>query len=74
MAKNRTQVRRRLHEVAAVVFGIGWVVMLVLQIVAPAAFEVVWRQVLLFISFYAVSATHLAGASAELPTEDDETT
>lgn len=64
--------RKRLHLSIAVVFAMGWVVMLALQFAAPAVFELVWKQVLLFISFYAVSATHLAGASAELPSENDE--
>lgn len=67
----KTHIRRRWHLALAAVFGVGWVVMLVLQLVWPAAFEVVWKQVLLFISFYAVSATHVAGASAETPTKED---
>lgn len=67
----KTHVRRRWHLALAAVFGLGWVVMLVMQLFWPAAFEVVWKQVLLFISFYAVSATHVAGASAETPTKED---
>lgn len=67
----KTHTRRRFHIWLAVAFGLGWVVMLTLQIISPSLFELVWRQVLLFISFYAVSATHIAGASAETPTKDD---
>lgn len=67
----RTHVRRRLHLSIAYAFAAGWVVMLALNIWWPAIFEVVWKQVLLFISFYAVTATHLAGASAETPTLED---
>lgn len=67
----KTHIRRRWHLALAAVFGLGWVVMLVTQLVWPVAFEVVWKQVLLFISFYAVSATHVAGASAETPTKED---
>lgn len=67
----KTHVRRRLHLAIAYVFAAGWVVMLALQLLAPQVFEVVWKQVLLFISFYAVSATHIAGASAETPTLED---
>lgn len=67
----KTRTRRRLHLSVAVVFALGWIAMLVLQLRAPDVFRVVWKQVLLFISFYAVSATHVAGASAETPTEED---
>lgn len=67
----KTHTRRRWHLALAYVFAIGWAAMLALQIWRPATFEVVWKQVLLFISFYAVSATHIAGASAETPTEED---
>lgn len=67
----KTHARRRWHLALAAVFAVGWVVMLALQLLWPATFEVVWKQVLLFISFYAVSATHIAGASAETPTKED---
>lgn len=67
----KTQTRRRLHLSAAVVFAVAYFFLLALNIWWPAIFEVVWKQVLLFVSFYAISATHIAGASAETPTEED---
>lgn len=67
----KTHVRRRWHLSIAYVFAAGYLAMLAMNIWWPALFEVVWKQVLLFISFYAVSATHVAGASAETPTKED---
>lgn len=64
----QTETRKRFHVILALAFGACYFVMLALQIWWPQTFELIWRQVLLFISFYAISATHLAGASAETPT------
>jgi hypothetical protein len=67
----RTKTRRHVHISLAIVFGVAYFGMLALQIFWPKTFELVWRQVLLFISFYAISATHIAGASAETPMDDE---
>lgn len=64
----QTSTRKKWHLSIAIVFALGYIAMLVLNIFWPHLFLLVWKQVLLFISFYAVVATHLAGASAETPT------
>ena len=67
----RTTARRRLHFGLAAFFAVQIPAAIVLQLLVPSVFAVVWKQYLIFISLYAIVGTHWAGASAETPTEDD---
>lgn len=60
-----SRTRKRVHLALAVFFAIQ----VPIALMTPLQHSVPY---LVFLSLYAVVGTHLAGASAELPTENDE--
>lgn len=52
-------------------FAVQIPIALAAQLWYPNAFEVWWKQYLIFISLYAIVSTHWAGAAAETPMEDE---
>jgi hypothetical protein len=66
-----TKTRRRVHIGLAVFFTMQIPVAIWLQIVNPQLFNKIWVLYLIFLSLYAIVATHWAGASAETPTEEE---
>lgn len=66
-----TPTRRRIHLGLAVLFAVQVPAAIWLQFANPALFEVVWKTYLIFLSLYAIVSTHLSGASAETPMDDE---
>lgn len=66
-----TKTRRRVHIGLAVFFTVQIPIAIWLQIVNPQLFNKVWVLYLIFLSLYAIVATHWAGASADTPNEDE---
>lgn len=66
-----TQGRRRWHIALAVFFAVQVPIAIGAQLLYPDTFNLVWKQYLIFISLYAIVATHWAGASAETPMDED---
>jgi hypothetical protein len=63
--------RRRIHLWLAIFFAVQIPIAIWLQLNRPALFDRLWVQYLVFLSLYAIVSTHLAGASAETPDEED---
>lgn len=68
----KTETRRHVHVVLAIVFAVQVPIALAAYWVTPDLFEAVWQPYLIFLSLYAIVSTHWAGASAETPTEGDD--
>lgn len=64
-----TKARRWLHIGLAVFFAVQIPLAIWLQIVNPQLFDKIWVLYLIFLSLYAIVATHWAGASADTPNE-----
>lgn len=67
----REKTRRRIHVALAIFFAVQIPLAIWLQMAHPVLFNKIWVQYLVFLSLYAIVSTHLAGASAETPGDDE---